>query len=1079
MDSLQPRGSSCATHARVRRLSFVLFGPALAAGFALSAQSAVSQDGDEPPVARFSHIDLRTVGITGEFKPLSLTGDRTVNLILKLSGKSVGERQADALKQGKSLSKAERAAARAQLRAAQDGLRGRIEAAGGRVLFAYQDAYNGLAVRTTLKDVPALAALPGVESVKPSRTFELDNIPGVQYINGNGAWSDLGRTGSGVKIAVLDTGIDYFHANFGGSGDPATFEADNHTVVEPGSFPTTKVVAGTDLVGDNYDDSSDDPAVNTPVPDPDPLDCNGHGSHTSGSAAGFGVLDNGATYSGPYNATTYSANSFRIGPGVAPKASLIAVRVFGCEGSTSEAVVVAGLNFALEQGADVVNMSLGSPFGRDNEPSTEASNTLSEAGVVVVASAGNNGTGAYITGAPAVASRAISVAALDASGSTFPGASAALSTGTTITMQNSNAASFASGASLPVAVLRTSYPGGPVSLGCDPAEYTNFPGGVAGKLVVTVRGTCARVSRAIFGQKAGAAAVAMIDTSSNFPPFEGEITSNPDTGEKFTVTIPFFGVRGVLGPAATADGDNLVAADGGTATLTPATVPNPGYQRFATFTSGGPANVDSDVKPDVTAPGVSVLSTLVGSGNKGTRMSGTSMSSPMTAGVAALVTEAHPSWSTEAIKGAIVDTADATAAKIANYDTRRGGSGVVDARKATDTVGYATTSGGTAALSFGYEPRSSAYSETLPVTLHNTSGSSITYNLSSAVVGNALGTSVGISPGSVTVPGGATASFDVTLSLSAAAVAALPSASSSIFGALANVRGAIVATPPTAGPGIYALRIPFELVPRGLSNLVAGPKSAYTRQGSDFSATVPLSNSGIHAGVADFYAWGINDANDIAGPADDPMDIRAAGVQALPGEALGGAATDRSLVFAINGWGRWSNPSVNEFDIVIDLQNDNRPDFFVVGVDFGAVTTGTFDGRYASLIFDAAGNLINAWVADAPMNGSTVLLPTLASDIGLDPAVNSTRFRYAVAGFSIVPPALIDTTNVAEFRSHEPPVSTGQFVPLAPGASGNATVNVDRGKFAGSPQLGWMVVTQDDPNGAAQADLIPVGSLAP
>jgi hypothetical protein len=382
-------------------------------------------------------------------------------------------------------------------------------------------------------------------------------------------------------------------------------------------------------------------------------------------------------------------------------------------------------------------------------------------------------------------------------------------------------------------------------------------------------------------------------------------------------------------------------------------------------------------------------------------------------------------------------------------------------------------------LSFGYEALSGAYSETHPVTLHNRSASAITYNLSSALVGSSLGTSVGISPTSVTVAGGGTASFDVTLSLTPAAVAALPAAAVSNFGALQSVRGAIVATPTTAGAGIYTLRVPFLLAPRGLSNVVAGPKSAYTRAGSNFSATVPLSNSGIHAGSADFYAWGINDPNDVAGPADDPMDIRAAGVQVLPGEALGGAASDRSLVFAINGYGRWSNPSVNEFDIVIDLQNDGRPDFFVVGVDFGAVTTGSFDGRFASIIFDAAGNVINAWVASAPMNGSTVLLPTLASDIGLDPAVNSTRFRYAVAGFSIVPEGLVDTTSVAEFRSHEPPVSTGQFFSLSPGGSATATVTVDRGKFAGSPQLGWMVVTHDDANGAPQADLVPVGSLAP
>jgi minor extracellular serine protease Vpr len=1055
--------------ARSRFLAVLTAGAALVAGLAVGANGAVSQTQE----ARFQHLDTSLVGLGGDFRPASLVGGGEITVILKLRGASVGERMAEAKRQGRDLSKAERDRLRAELRSRQEGVKGQIRNAGGQVLFDYQDAYNGIAVRTAARNIPALAALPEVEQVRPSRTFSRQNIPGVQYIEANDVWTDLGRTGDGVKIAVIDTGVDYFHANFGGSGDPDDFADDNGEIVEPGSFPTAKVVAGTDFVGDDYNASSDDPAIVTPNPDPDPKDCNGHGSHVAGSAAGFGVLADGSTYGGPYDGTTYT-NSFRIGPGVAPEADIIAVRVFGCLGSTSEAVLVDALDFALEQGADVVNMSLGSDFGRDDEPSTVASNTLAEAGVVVVTAAGNDGAGAYIVGAPSVASRAISVASVDASGATFPGATVALSTGQSLTAINANGAALPGGP-LPVAVLRTST--GAVSLGCDPAEYLNHPGGVAGKLVVTVRGTCARVARAIFGQQAGAAAVAMINTDPGLPPFEGPITSNPDTGEPFNVTIPFLGVRGVLGPAATADGDNLVAADGGTATLTATTVPNPGFQRFAPSSSSGPANVDSDAKPDVTAPGVSVLSTDSGSGNAGARSSGTSMATPMTAGTAALVTEAHPSWSTEAIKGAILNTANASAAKIANYSPRRGGTGVVDARRAVDTVAYVTTTGGTATLSYGYEPLTGAYSETLPLTLNNTSGSSITYNLDTTFVGSALGADVTFSTNPVTVPAGGNATVQVTVALTAAEVAALPAASLSVFGTLTQiVQGTVVATPTTSGAGVYPLRTTLVVVPRGLSSIAAGTKSAYSRSGNVLAATIPLSNTGIHAGAADVYGWGIQDANDVAGPADDPMDIRAAGVQVLPGEALDGEASDRTLVFAINGFGRWSNPSVNEFDVAIDLQNDGRAEFFVIGVDFGALTTGVFSGQFASVILDADGNLVNAWVADAPMNGSTVLLPTLASDIGLG-QTGQANFRYSVAGFSIVPGVLVDTTSAAEFRPFEPPLSTGQVVPLAPGASSSLSVTVDHPRFANSPQLGWMIVTQDDANGAAQADLVPVGSL--
>jgi hypothetical protein len=621
---------------------------------------------------------------------------------------------------------------------------------------------------------------------------------------------------------------------------------------------------------------------------------------------------------------------------------------------------------------------------------------------------------------------------------------------------------------------------GTVSLGCDPSDYTD----VTGKLVVVLRGVCARVHKAILGQKAGAAAVAMINTATSLPPFEGDITSDPDTGEQFHVTIPFFGVKGLLGSTPLSDGDKLVAADGGSSSYAAATVPNSTYQTAASFTSGGARNVDSAVKPEVAAPGVSVKSTAVGTGTGGTRLSGTSMAAPMTTGAAALVNEEHPDWPTEAIKAALINTADASSAKILGYNLRIAGTGVINARHAVDTVSYVTTSGGRDTLDFGNHALADAYSATLPITVHNTSVSPLTYDLSVATNLGQLGTTFSLSPSSVTVPAGGTASADVTVNISAAAVAALPAASASNFGAISTVKGAIVATPTTSGDGIYSLRVPYIFVPRGLSNVSNAAKSAYTRSGDMRNATVPLSNPAIHGSLADVYAWGIHDANDVSG-GEDSMDVRDVGVQAQPKSFLCGAATtgvcsapdDRSLIFAINTYGTASNPAVNEFDVLIDLQSDGRPDFFVVGVDFGAVTAGSFDGRFTSFIFDKDGNLVDLWIPAAPMNGSTVELATLASEIGLDPAVNSTKFRYAVNAFSIVPGALVDQTPVGSFRSHQPPVSSGDQIPLAPGATATLNVSVDKGKFAGTPQLGWLIVGLDDANGAAQANEVPVGSL--
>ena len=452
----------------------------------------------------------------------------------------------------------------------------------------------------------------------------------------------------------------------------------------------------------------------------------------------------------------------------------------------------------------------------------------------------------------------------------------------------------------------------------------------------------------------------------------------------------------------------------------------------------------------------------------------------MTAGAAALVTEAHPGWPTEAIKAALINTADGSSSKILGYNARNAGSGVVQVQRAVDTVSYVTTAGGRDTLDFGYQPISTGtYSAPLPFTIHNESDSAITYNLTVVAAGIAP---VTVSPSSLTVPALGTASGTATASVPATAT--LPGAEASNFGTIQTARGVVVATPTSPSAGIYSLRVPYMFVPRGLSNVVAGPKSAYTGSG-DLSATIPVTNSGVHGGVADVYAWGIHDANDTTG-AEDSFDVRDVGVQLQSREFLCGTdpagvcgtADDKSLVFAINNWGTASNPSVNEFDIAIDKQNDGRPDAFVVGVDLGAVLTGTSNGQFASFIFDKDGNLVDAWVADAPMNGSTLELPALLSELGLNPSSSgSEKFNYWVNAFNLVPGALVDTTGKGTFRTDKSPVSSGQQLGLAPGQSGTLTVTVDKGKFAGSPQLGWLIATLDDANGAAQADEVPAGDV--
>jgi minor extracellular serine protease Vpr len=1033
---------------RARLVWLALF--VVGVGALTGVSAAVGDEGIDDggvAVAKYAKIDpsLLANAVKG-FTPASLS-TKKVTVMLQLSDKPVAVREAEARDRGSRLSKAEKQAIRDQLKAKQDGLTGAIQSAGGRIQGQLQSAYNGIQAVVPQSSLADLATLPDVVAVRAVRRFKPSNERGVPYMNGPAAWQDTGVTGDGVKVAIIDTGVDYTHADFGGPGTEAAFaaaEATSTAAADPtlfGPTSTTKVKGGFDFVGDDYDASSDDPAANTPVPDPNPLDCNGHGSHVAGTASGYGVLSNGSTFGGPYDASTES-NSWNVAPGVAPEAEIYAYRVFGCEGSSD--IVNLAIDRAVADGVDVINMSLGSSFGNSaTDPTTVAAENAALAGIAVVASAGNDGGNAYITGSPATGNHVLSVAAVDASFPTYPGASITLAPGGNVTALVANGVTSLPTGTAPVVVLRNA--NGTISLGCDPAEYAN----TADKVVVTVRGSCPRVDRAVNGQNARAAAVIMLNTDEGLPPFEGDIPG---------VTIPFLGVAG------TAANTTALTTANAKASFAPATIPNPGYGRIAGFSSGGPANPTSAPKPEVTAPGVSVFSAGVGSGNRGAFISGTSMAAPMTSGVAALVKEANPGWSGAQIKAAIMNTSTSDSSKIDGYNVRRSGAGVVQADKAVNSTVLAQTADGLNSLAFAYVAGTGAYTAAKSFTLTNTGSAPASYSLAVAANGSQLGSSIS-APSSVNVAPGATQTVNVTLTIPAAAFAALPSSSTFVTGsgAVVTIRGAIVATPTTSGAGQQTLRVPYLAVPRGLSNVTAG-SPAWSRSG----LTLPVSNGGVHSGTADLYAWGIKDANE----SGDTMDVRDVGIQVLPGEALEGAAADRSLVFLVNTWSRTTNQAVNEFDIAINVDRDSAPEYIVVGADLGAVLAGAFNGQYASFIFDAeTGDLINAWLAEAPMNGSVVGLPTLASDIGL--SKRKDEFSYDVAAFDLVGGGFDSTATADRFSAYKPQVSSGDFLTLAPGASASIPLSL-KSEARNPGVLGWLVATVDDATGAPQADEVRI-----
>lgn len=237
---------------------------------------------------------------------------------------------------------------------------GRSEVDGNQVVRRrFSELFSGLAARVQAATVPQIEQLPGVKKVWPDARVEAfaDNI---KTIGADRVWQELGVTGRGITVAVIDTGVDYTHADLGG-GFGAGF----------------KVIGGYDFVNS----------------DEDPKDDMGHGTMVAGIVAANGEMR-----------------------GVAPDASLLAIKVLDDEGSGYTSDVIAGMEWATSHGARVINLSLGYATASSNDPVCTAVNNAAGYGLVVVAAAGNAGPGFDSLHAPGVATGAISVGASDGDG---------------------------------------------------------------------------------------------------------------------------------------------------------------------------------------------------------------------------------------------------------------------------------------------------------------------------------------------------------------------------------------------------------------------------------------------------------------------------------------------------------------------------------------------------------------------------------------------------------------------------------------------------------------------------------------
>ncbi|UOY91526.1 S8 family serine peptidase [Ectobacillus sp. JY-23] len=507
----------------------------------------------------------------------------------------------------------------------------------------FKKAYNGVAMTLPANQVKVLLESEAVQAVYKNQTFAVDpvkedlpqdvdrkittSVESIPYLKIDKLHKE-GITGKGVKVAVLDTGIDYNHP------DLKDAYKGGFDFVDDDSDPMEATYA--DWKKSNKAEYANGNAYYT-----------SHGTHVSGTIAGQNKNDSEVSVEG-----------------VAPDADLYVYRVLGPYGSGTSDDVIAGIEKAVEDGMDVMNLSLGAPVNDPFYPTSTAINYAVLNGVAAIVSAGNSGPGAGTVGSPGTAALALTVGASDVpvSLTTFTGSVAGGWSTELVTIGRSFADQFSAlnGKSLELV---------DVGLGAQ-ADYTGKD--VKGKIAFMQRGNFALNDKIKFAKEHGAVAVVMYNN------VDGQLGIN--LGES-TTFVPAFSITKAAGEqlkGKIAQGDKSLTFSNIKEVMSEG-------DKLAGFSSRGPVNYTEDMKPEVTAPGVSVLSTfpsyMIDPANQQdykyayARLSGTSMAAPHTAGIAALLLQANPDLDPDDIKTILMNTADPLNGKYSIYEV---GAGRVD-----------------------------------------------------------------------------------------------------------------------------------------------------------------------------------------------------------------------------------------------------------------------------------------------------------------------------------------------------------------------------------------------------------------
>jgi minor extracellular serine protease Vpr len=362
------------------------------------------------------------------------------------------------------------------------------------------------------------------------------------------------------------------------------------------------------------------------------------------------------------------------------------------------------------------------------------------------------------------------------------------------------------------------------------------------------------------------------------------------------------------------------------------------------------------------------------------------------------------------------------------------------------------------ALSFGVNEFMRDYHDSEDLLVTNHGSSTATFSVASTQVGGVPHT-LHLNRSSLAVGPHSQADIRLTLTVPTATAGATHDA----FGndAFQEVAGHITLTPTDASSNHgVTLQLPYYMVPRARSNVSAA------RRGNRIPVLRLQNVGGALAGNGDFYAWGLKNA--ATGAVASGFEPRAIGVQSNPI-----SATNSVLVFAVNTYGRVSTMAAGEYDIYIDVNGDGVWDYVLFMADIGVVTAGGIaNGQAGTFLLNlSTGALTQEFLADAPTDGSTVLIPVFASDLGITPT--NPRLTYAVNAFDSSGGSE-SVPGTASFNAFTPSVANAMFVSVPPNGQVDVPVWVDPVEFALTPALGFMVVTEDNGSGAAQANLLRV-----